>query len=110
MTQAITKENMLSGIPNTIPEEVVSGIIETGSVRIKKIISKGHHSPDDEWYDQSENEWVMVVKGSGVLVFENGETVALTSGEYLNIPAHTRHRVSWTDPEEETIWLAVFYK
>tara|TARA_R110001592_G_scaffold363352_2_gene684820 strand:+ start:92670 stop:92990 length:321 start_codon:yes stop_codon:yes gene_type:complete len=104
------KENILSNIPNDIPEEIVENLAATNSIRIEKVISKGQSSPDDEWYDQHENEWILVVKGAGTLVFENGDEVSLTSGDYLNIPAHKRHRVSWTDPDEETIWLAVFYK
>tara|TARA_R110002074_G_scaffold251414_2_gene422945 strand:+ start:232 stop:552 length:321 start_codon:yes stop_codon:yes gene_type:complete len=104
------KENILSNIPNDIPEEIVENLAATNSIRIEKVISKGQSSPDDTWYDQHENEWILVVKGAGALVFENGDEVSLTSGDYLNIPAHKRHRVSWTDPEEETIWLAVFYK
>lgn len=104
------KENMLSNIPNDIPEEIVGNLVTTDFVRIEKIISKGQCSPDNKWYDQHENEWVMVIKGAGILEFENDEEVSLNSGEYLNIPAHKRHRVSWTDPNEETIWLAVLYK
>lgn len=103
------KENLFSNLPQSIPEEIVRNILTTGPVRIAQIISKGQCSPDDYWYDQQENEWVLVVKGAGNLIFENGEQVELKPGDYLNIPAHKKHRVSWTDPEEETIWLAVFY-
>ncbi len=31
-------------------------------------------------------------------------------GDFVNIPAHKKHRVEWTTPDELTIWLAVFYK
>ena len=32
--------------------------------KIERIVSRGHASPEDFWYDQEENEWVMVVKGT----------------------------------------------
>jgi len=30
-------------------------------------------------------------------------------GSYVHIPAHCKHRVEWTDPDVETIWLAMYY-
>jgi cupin 2 domain-containing protein len=35
--------------------------------------------------------------------------VEMKPGDFLNIPAHRRHRVEWTTPGEPTIWLAVHY-
>jgi len=33
-----------------------------------------------------------------------------TRGQLLvDLPAKCRHRVDWTDPDEPTVWLAVFY-
>ncbi len=78
-------------------------------MRIERIISKGHTSPDDSWYDQRENEWVMVLEGSGSIMFEDGREVTLEKGDYLNIPSHAKHRVTWTDPDHDTVWLVVFY-
>ena len=51
----------------------------------------------------------MVLKGEAVLLFEEGTTKNLKPGDYLNIPAHTKHKVEWTEPDSETIWLAVHY-
>lgn len=103
--------NLLEDIPAKLPEEVFQDIINTPSVRIERIISKGHTTPVDEWYDQDEHEWVLVVKGEAKLLFDQpGREVHLKEGDYINIPAHQRHRVSWTSPEDETIWLAVFYR
>lgn len=109
MLALMEKENLLTDIPNDLPKEVIRDIIETDSVRIKRIISKGQKGPEQGWYDQDENEWVLVVQGAGILEFETGEQIELNSGDYLNIPAHKKHRVSWTDPKEETVWLAIFY-
>lgn len=78
-------------------------------VRIERIVSRGHRSPDDFWYDQDELEWVLLVSGRARLQLE-GQTdlIELTAGDYLEIPAHLKHRLQWTDPNQDTVWLAVF--
>lgn len=102
--------NLFQHIPHDFAEEIVETLISSKDVRIERIISKGHHSPPDFWYDQAENEWVLLVKGEAKLRFEmNNEIVHLTAGMHVNIPAHEKHRVEWTRENEETIWLAVFY-
>ena len=102
--------NVFASIPTQMPEELTELLSGSGRVRIERILSKGHRSPDGFWYDQDRNEWVLLLKGRAGLTFE-GESgiVALTAGDYLNIPAHIRHRVEWTAENEETIWLAVRY-
>lgn len=79
-------------------------------VRIERIVSRGQASPPGFWYDQDAAEWVIVLAGSAALLFE-GETDPhrLAPGDYLHIPAHRRHRVEWTDPDQATIWLAVHF-
>jgi len=78
---------------------------------VERIVSHGHCSPDGFWYDQDENEWVILLKGSAGLRFEDQDSVlVLNPGDYLHINGHQRHRVEWTDPKQETIWLAVYYK
>lgn len=103
------KSNILHPLPLSLNAEVFEDIIRTDKVRIERIVSKGHTSPVEGWYDQEENEWVLVVEGRAQLEFENGVVQELTAGDYVNIPAHTRHKVRWTDPDVPTIWLAVFY-
>ena len=72
------------------------------------IVSHGHASSEGFWYDQDENEWVIVLTGTARLRFEE-ETVEMKPGDFVNIPSHRKHRVEWTTPGELTIWLAVFY-
>jgi cupin 2 domain-containing protein len=86
----------------------VQTILAAAQVRIERIISHGHASPEGFWYDQDQHEWVVVLKGAARLQFEN-RMVEMKSGDFINIPAHRRHRVEWTTPDEPTIWLAVFY-
>jgi cupin 2 domain-containing protein len=71
--------------------------------------SQGHASPGGFWYDQGQHEWVVVLKGAARLRFE-AEIVEMKPGDFMNIPAHERHRVEWTTPDEPTIWLAVHYE
>ena len=102
--------SLLEGIPDELHEELFETICSTNTVTIERIVSRGHASPDGFWYDQEKAEFVLVVKGSAGLKLENeNDIVVLKAGEYLNIGAHVRHRVEWTDPDCETVWLAVHY-
>lgn len=77
-------------------------------LRVERIVSQGHRSPDDFWYDQAEDEFVLLVTGSARLHIEGQDALQLGPGAWVFIPAHVRHRVEWTDPALPTIWLAVF--
>lgn len=100
--------NILANIPNALPEEVFETLLQANDLKIERIISKGQCSEDGFWYDQAQAEWVLLLKGAAELEFEDGK-VQLSAGDYLNIAAHQKHRVSWTTPDEETLWLAIFY-
>lgn len=101
--------NIFSDIPSQIPNEIVEDILTTEKLRIERIISKGQSSPDVGWYDQNDNEWVIVLSGYGVIEYSDGVKVTLKQGDYLNIKAHQKHRVRETDPNQVTVWLAIFY-
>ena len=101
--------NIFSAIPGKLDQEVFELLAGNGGVTIERIISKGQKSPESGWYDQEKNEWVMVLKGKAVLSFEDQASVQLNEGDFINIPAHKKHKVAWTDPDNETIWLAVHY-
>jgi len=104
-------KNIFNNLPEEIPEELIETISETESIRIERIVSNGHSSPPGFWYDQDEHEYVLLLKGSARLLFEGDkEAIVMRPGDYVHIPAHVRHRVEWTDPDKETIWLTVFYK
>lgn len=102
--------NLFSAIPADLPAEVFEPLLQAGHLRIERIISRGHTTPAEDWYDQPEHEWVLVLQGAGTLALADGSSHTLRAGDYLNIPAHTRHRVSWTDPAQDTIWLAIHYR
>jgi cupin 2 domain-containing protein len=102
--------NIFSRVPDDLPDELFEDIVVTGEVKIERIISETHSSPPGFWYDQEESEWVFLLRGSAELSFEEWEeTIILKPGDWINIPAHKKHRVEWTDPKEKTIWLAVHY-
>jgi len=101
-------ENIFMGIPEHLNIEIIEILQQSEHVKIERIVSTGQTSPETGWYDQPQNEWVIVLKGEAVIAFEKKE-VALKSGDYINIPAHVKHRVNWTHPRKETVWLAVYY-
>jgi cupin 2 domain-containing protein len=102
--------SILEGIPIELSEELFDTICSTDSIKIERIVSRGHASPEGFWYDQEKNEFVLVVRGSAGLKLGNkDEIVALKTGDYYIIESHVKHRVEWTDPTCETIWLAVHY-
>jgi cupin 2 domain-containing protein len=91
-------------------EELVERMKTGRGARIERIVSRGHASSEGFWYDQEEHEWVVVLSGRARLRFQDGGDVELGPGDYVDIAAHTRHRVEWTAPEVDTVWLAVFYR
>jgi cupin 2 domain-containing protein len=101
-------KNLFADLPQHLPKELVQTILTAASVRIERIISHGHASPEGFWYDQPQHEWVIVLKGAARLQFEDW-IVEMGPGDYINIPAHKKHRVEWTTPDEPTIWLGVKY-
>lgn len=102
-------KNIFEALPDKLDTEVFNTLLESDSVKIERIISMGHQSPESGWYDQDKYEWLIVLKGEALLLFADGKTINMKAGDFLNIPAHKKHRVDWTDPETETIWLAVHY-
>ena len=93
--------------PNLPNDELVETIISNGNMRIERIVSCGQVSADGFWYDQAEDEWVLVLAGCGELEFENG-IIRLTAGDSYFIEAHRRHRVSYTSEDPPCVWLCVF--
>lgn len=96
-------------LPAASAEEQFETLTARAGARVERIVSRGQASPPDFWYDQDENEWVMVLRGRARLTIAGEKTRELQPGDWVDLPAHCRHRVDWTDPETETVWLAVFW-
>ena len=101
---------MFAGLVEQLDDERIDELVSDDGIRIERIVSTGQASPPGFWYHQAWAEWVIVLSGSASLLFE-GETEphVLGPGNFMNIPAHARHRVEWTDPDRPTVWLAVHY-
>lgn len=102
--------NLFAALNSDRSAEVITTLLEHSCLRIERIVSLGQSSPEDFWYDQEDHEWVIVLKGKGVIEYADGRIVELSEGDYVNISAHQKHRVVYTDPDSETLWLAIHYK
>ena len=103
--------NIFNNLPDhPLAEEQFIPLISAANVTIERIVSTGQTSPAGTWFDQPRNEWVILLKGSASLRFED-ETRAheLRAGDHLYIASHRRHRVERTGVNEPTVWLAVHY-
>jgi len=103
------KNNLFENIPKDLPEELFETLVKTDNIHIERIVSRGHTSPEEGWYEQEKNEFVLVLKGAARLEFEDGRVVSMGVGDWLEIVAHERHRVVWTDEEGQTVWVAIHF-
>ncbi|GHT15723.1 hypothetical protein FACS1894170_13260 [Planctomycetales bacterium] len=106
--------NFRVNLPHLLPEELTETLIMAQSIRIERIISTGQSSPPGFWYDQDENEWLVLFQGEAELEIAGAEdeiaVVRLSAGDYILIPAHQKHRVQSTSKTTVTVWLAVFFQ
>lgn len=100
--------NNIFNLPSSLPDkELFESIVSNDNILIERIISTGQTTPPGEWYDQSKDEWVILLQGEATLSYEDGSQIKLTPGDYLFIPAHFLHRVEYTSTSPPCIWLAV---
>ena len=124
-------QNIFAKIPKKLSRELFNTILSKKNIKIERIISKNNITPKGKWYNQDKNEFVILLKGSAELLFfpdkkypndtkqeilhnvtkqeilHKGHKIKMKKGDYINIPAHIKHRVDKTG--KKTIWLAVFY-
>jgi cupin 2 domain-containing protein len=102
--------NLFADIPDELPDELFDTLLNNPAFKLERIVSKGHATAAGQWYNQAEDEWVLLLKGAaGLRLKDRADPVVLKPGDYIHLPAHCRHRVEWTDPDIETIWLALHY-
>lgn len=101
-------ENLFAAMPTDTSREAFDDLLDVPGLRIERIVSHGQKSPPDFWYEQDEDEWVIVLQGSATLQLEGRDSVVmLAPGDHYWIPKRLRHRVYSTAPDGPTIWLAV---
>ncbi|MDD2760510.1 MAG: cupin domain-containing protein [Methylomonas sp.] len=103
----ISPTSLFADIPKELPLELCQTLFLNPTVRIERILSQNHHSPEQGWYDQPQTEWVMLLQGQARLSFADADPVDVKAGDYLLIPAHCKHRVDWTSNTPMCIWLAI---
>ena len=97
-------------LPNRLPSaELFEKLLDDDRILIERVVSTGQATPAGEWYDQERDEWLIVLQGEGELMYEDGSRIKLTTGDYLFIPAHHKHRVEYTSSKPPCIWLTIFF-
>lgn len=103
-------QNIFNNLPSAIKSEHFTELLNTAGIKIETIISEGHVTPKNTWYDQQHDEWVLVLKGAARIKIKGcPKEVVLNIGDHLHLPAHTKHRVCWTHKSEQTLWLAIHF-
>jgi GNAT superfamily N-acetyltransferase len=105
---AVTQGDLLGGVPESLTDELFTPLCFGANVRVERIVSRGHASPPGFWYCQDEDEFVLLVSGGARLEIEGRGELALRPGQWIDLPRGVRHRVAFTEPGVDTIWLAVF--
>lgn len=112
IADTVTHGQLQADLPPALPTELVTVLAAGGAagglVRIERIVSRGQVTPPGTWYEQTEDEFVLLASGAARLGFTDGSVLALGPGDWVDLPAGVWHRVEWTAPDSETIWLAVF--
>jgi cupin 2 domain-containing protein len=104
-------QNLLTPLGRNVSEEITEQLLQGSEFQLQRIVSTGQATPAEQWYDQETEEWVVLLQGQAEILFAGSpHPVLLQVGDFLNIPAHCRHRVQWTDRDRETVWLVLHYK
>jgi len=100
--------SLFAGLPAAAAAETVEELLAGGRFLLKRIVSTGQATPPGTWYDQDDDEWVVLLSGgAGVLVAGEPAARVLAPGDWLLLPAGCRHRVEWTESGRPTVWLAL---
>lgn len=103
--------NLLADLPHAGTKEIFEPLVTSDRLLIERIVSQGQSTPAGEWYCQERDEWVLVLAGCAELQFEGqARPCRMEAGDSAMIPKSCRHRVEWTDPDRNTVWLAVHFE
>jgi cupin 2 domain-containing protein len=99
--------NIFDDLHRDAAEEELTDLLKRPGVRIERIVSTGQASPPGFWYDQPHDEWVILLSGAAGLAVDGEGERRLKPGDYAFLPAHKRHRVTFTSADQPSVWLAV---
>lgn len=102
---ALAKKNIFADLGAGAGAEEFLTLLENAAAHIGRIVSHGQASAEGFWYDQANDEWAILLRGTAALEFEDGTVTELRAGDYLTIPRHVKHRVARTS--DDAVWLAV---
>ncbi|MBN2724100.1 MAG: cupin domain-containing protein [Deltaproteobacteria bacterium] len=94
--------------PSSGKSELIEKLVSSDNVTVEKIVSYSNITPEDFWYDDSRDEWVIVLRGKGKLEFEDGKKLEMNEGDFYLIKSHEKHRVIETD--NPTLWLCIYFQ
>lgn len=103
----IQRGNMFSSIPPLFENEIEETLFEGEGLRIQRVLSCGQSSPRGFWYDQDEDEYVILLSGEAVLYFRDEGEIRMGSGDWIFIPAHKEHRIIYTSRKPKCVWFAI---
>ena len=107
-TPSFRTGHLYSPVNTSSEAEYFEPLIQSSHCKVERIVSHGHSTPPDEWHDQTSDEWVVLLAGAAKLEIEGHPSLfSLDPGDYIFLPAHLRHRVAWTVPDRDTVWLAI---
>ncbi len=110
MSEIIRTGKLFDDLPDRLPAEDFLTLLDAQGFRLERIVSTGQATAAGEWYDQPQPEWVVLLRGSALLLIAGEpEPRRLAPGDWIQIPARVRHRVEATDPDRPTVWLALHY-
>jgi cupin 2 domain-containing protein len=71
--------------------ELTESLCMRPGLRIERIVSTGQATPEGEWCDQDDDEFVLLVAGAApLLIAGEAEARELRPGDWLLLPAHCR--------------------
>ncbi len=99
-------------LPKDLPLnfELFEPFISGEDLTVERIISTGQQTPENQWLEEDQDEWVLLIQGEAQLKFEDGIKKKLLPGDYLHIPKNSKHKVESTSTDPPCIWLAIHYK
>ncbi len=103
--------NLLEQVDSAENSKELIEVLACGeNIRVERIVSLGHCSETGFWYDEPQAEWVTVLSGEARIRFlSEDKVIHMRQGDHITIAPHEKHRVEWTTPNDQTVWLAIYF-